>query len=188
MSNIKDITFEGASLTGTNGADTLFGTPTLASVGPIAETYSMTVTAATTYAAASFTGTTELYCSLLFRVDTFAGETMTIARVLFSEANPPIDVTIGNASTHPLSVVLPGLSIGVGSIAAATIYRLGIHIHAGGIDVKLAEGTGPFAGSGSVGGGVTGSAIGIQFGNLGAHPISATFDDIRLSSVAMPPY
>lgn len=74
MTRLKDSTFEGGSLTGTDGATTTVGTVNLETTAPIKGTYSANVSLVSSYARYDFTAIDTVFISAYVKVTTFANQ------------------------------------------------------------------------------------------------------------------
>lgn len=77
MTRLKDITFEGGTLTGTDGADSSSGTGiAVTSTNPLKGGYSADVTGINSYVQEDFTGVTTLIASFYLKVKALPGSTI----------------------------------------------------------------------------------------------------------------
>jgi len=191
-SRIKDITFEGGSLTGgTAGADTVNGTVTLASPG-LKEAYAASMNAANSYLTENFSAADELFVSFYVQLNGLPGSSARIAQVLNGSA------TIGNillTTSGKLRLRNNSTTIGADSapLSVGTIYRIGLYQKKGTggnavLEVYLAAGDTPFGSpfASSATQTFTSQATAFRFGATNANALNGRFDNIRLDTAAMP--
>jgi hypothetical protein len=192
---IKDITFEGGSLTdATSGADRVIGTVLLETVAPLKGAYSARIpNAAASYLEENFAGTDDLYVSLYVRLNAWPSASVRIVQISNAGA------TVGNIlvlSNGRLRLRLDATTIGADSspLAVGQLYRIGIRQKRGTGGNALLQG---FLASGE-------SAFGVPFaatstgtwttqanrlrvgGTSTTTGIDVVLDDIRLDSAVMP--
>jgi unsaturated chondroitin disaccharide hydrolase len=190
---IKAITFEGGSLTGPSGADSVSGSgASLESAAPLKGAASARVRGVA-YLTEGFTAADDFYASLYLRLDATPAASARIARISNG------GTTIGNIvlnTNRTLQLRSGGTSIGGPSAALTlgTVYRLGLHQRKGSganavLEAFLAQGdaafpAAPFA---SIGNGAWMTmANQIQLGATNSKAIDITLDDITLDAAAMP--
>ena len=191
---IKNITFEGGSLTDTtSGADSIITPVNLETGAPLKGSYAARIpNSSTGYLREDFTGTDELFVSFYIKLNAAPASSARIAQISNS------GTTVGNLvvnSSGTLQLRNGSTTIGVASapMTVGTIYRVGIRQKKGTggnavLEVYLATGDAafgaPFASSTSQT--FTSQATRFSFGATNGNAIDATFDDIRLDTAAMP--
>jgi hypothetical protein len=191
---IKDITFEGGALIqATSGVDSTSGSVTLNSSTALKGSYSASVTnASSAYLQENFTAADDVYVSFALRVDALPSSS---TRIVFFSNN---GTTIGSIQlTADRKLQLRNGSTNIGALSAAlslgTTYRVGLHQRkgAGGNAVLEAYLTSdgaafgaPFAAT-TAGDWIT-AADRLRFGSTSGGALSATFDDIKIDTAALP--
>lgn len=190
---IKLITFEGGSLTGPSGADSVSGSgATLLTSAPLKGAASARVQG-TAYLQQGFSAVDDFYASFYLQLLAAPASSARIARI--SNAG----TTVGNlvlATSRALQLRNGSSSVGSPSAALglAVIYRVGLHQRrgAGGnaiLEAFLAEGDAPFPAApfARIANGTwTTQANQLQLGATNGHAIDAVFDDLALDAAAMP--
>lgn len=190
---IKALTFEGGSLVGPSGAESVSGLgATLDTTTPLKGAASARLQG-NTYLQQGFAAADNLYLSLYLKLNAAPTAAVRIVRV----ANG--GTTVGNLvlnTDRTLQLRNGGSSIGSHSAALAlgASYRVGLHQKKGTganavLEVFLAQGDAPFPATPFatiVNGTWASSASQIQLGATNGKAIDATFDDIRLDAAAMP--
>lgn len=191
---IKAITFEGSSLTGPSGADSLSGSGvTLDTATPLKGVASAQFTTASGYLTEDFAGVDDVFVSFYLKLN----------------ALPPSDariVFISNAGTTVGNIVLRttgALRLRVGSTTIAesaplaitpTVYRVGLHQKRGAGGNAVLEAFVALASAPSFGTPFAATTTGIwttqanrmRFGATNGYTINATFDNVLLDAAAMP--
>ncbi len=126
MTRLKDATFEGASLTGTNGGSSVTGTVTLDATSKVKDTYSSLHNTAASFVRFDFTGVNEVFITALIKVTTFSAN----LRSFYLTNIARIDIRSNGALRLADS---GGTQIGSDSsvLSTNTIYRIGIHYKRG---------------------------------------------------------
>jgi len=194
---VRTVTFEGASLTGPQGADTITGLAALQNAGALDGAHSMKISGSAIFASVTsgVAGLQEVYVSMLVRVQDVDPN---------GAAYAPILRVVVTDTTHADLVVSDppggsfGLSINGGAPIAIVpydskfIYRIGIHAKNGLVEgfVDDTPAT-PFAAAFAT------STIGvpgfngvkkIDFGAIApAFKVSGVFDDLLVDTASMPP-
>jgi hypothetical protein len=194
-SSIKDITFEGGSLTdpGT-GADRVIGTVSLESSAPIKGVYSAVVpNASNAYLEENFTAADDLFVSLYVRVNALPTSDNRILQI--SNAG----VTVGNVYLRvngSLRLRVGSTTIGADTapLAVGQVYRIGIHQKTGTsgnavLEAFVAVGDAAFAApfASTTTGTWTTAADRLRVGATVAVPVNLAVDDLRLNGAVMPP-
>jgi hypothetical protein len=191
---IKDITFEnGALIHATSGVDSTSGSVTLNSSTPLKGSYSANLANATSaYLQENFTAADDVYVSFVLRVNALPSSS---ARIAFLSNG---GTTVGNIQLMPdgkLQLRNGSTALGTSAVALSvgTTYRVGIHQRrgTGGNAVLEAYLTSdgvafgaPFATSSA--GSWTTAADRLRFGATSGGALTATFDDIRIDTAALP--
>jgi hypothetical protein len=191
---IKDITFEnGALIHATSGVDSTSGSVTLNSSTPLKGSYSANLTNATSaYLQENFTAADDVYVSFVLRVNALPSSS---ARIAFLSND---GTTIGNIqlmSDGKLQLRNGSTALGTSAVALSvgTTYRVGIHQRRGTggnavLEAYLAsDGAAfgsPFATNSA--GSWTTAADRLRFGATSGGALTATFDDIRIDTGALP--
>ncbi len=187
------MTFESGSLTGTNGGDTVTGSPVVTTQYALRGKYSMTVAGPSMFVEAAIPNVAQSYTSFAFTVATFpdGGASATIARFTFGSSATTLDVSVSEGAGA--KVIIGGASIGLGGVLQVGVsYRVGIHITLTGTNMKveaqIVEGAATPLGpkSGGVGMGSLGPLTRISLGSLGPESITALLDQLLVDSAAMP--
>jgi hypothetical protein len=190
---IKTISFEGSSLTGPNGADSLSGSGvTLDVATPLKGSASAQLASSSGFLSEDFAAADEVFVSFYLRVNSLPpGDT----RIMFISNG---GTTVGNIalrSTGALRLRVGSTTIGESAALAVkpAVYRVGLHQKRGTggnavLEAFLAPsgaafGT-PFATT--VTGAWTTQANRLRFGATNGQATSATFDDVMLDAAAMP--
>ena len=191
---VKDITFEGGSLTDpASGADLSVGTVMLETAAPVKGTYSARIpNAANAYLEENFTAADDLYLSFYVRISQLPSADVRIAQI--SDAGS----TVGNV--YLLANGRLRLRNGSTTIAdsaplsAGQIYRVGFHQRKGTganavLEAVVATGDAgfgaPFAALST--GSWTTAADRLRIGSTIAVAVDLVLDDIRLDAAVMPP-
>jgi len=189
---IKAITFEGGSLTGPSGADSVSGTGIKLVTDAGGNTWAWFDNTSSGYLTEDFTGVDNLFVSFYLKVNKWPATDARIA--LISNAG----TTVGNIvlrSTGRLRLRVGSTTIGAETapLAIGTVYRVGLHQKKGSggnavLEGFLAQGNqafgAPFAATST--GTWTSQANRLRFGATNGSSIDATFDDIKLDGAAMP--
>jgi PKD repeat protein len=189
---IKDITFEGASLTGgSTGADVANGTVTLASPG-LKGTYAAAVNSATSYLTENFSAADELFVSFYFQLNSLPSSNARIAQILNGSTTVG-DILVTTSGKLRLRNDSTAIGTDSAALSVGTVYRIGLHQKKGSsgnavLEVYLAAGDVPFgsAFASSATQSFTSQATSFRFGATNANVLIAQFDDILLDSAAMP--
>jgi hypothetical protein len=191
---LKDITFEnGALVHATSGVDSTSGSVALETSAPLKGSYSTTLVNVTSaYLQDGFTAADDVYVSFALRVNALPTSS---ARIILLSNN---GTSVGNIQLMPdgkLQLRNGSTTIGttIGALNLGTIYRVGIHQRNGSgsnavLEAYLAnDGTSfgaPFATNAS--GTWTTPADRVRFGATAGGALSATFDDIKIDTAALP--
>lgn len=191
---IKDITFEGGSLTHvTTGADRVVGTVSLENGSPLKGAYALRVqNAATSYLQEGFTATDDLYVSAYLRLNALPAGDVRVLQI--SNAG----VTVGSIllrATGRLRLRAGSTAVGVesASLQVGQLYRIGIHQRRGTgatavLEAFVATGDNafgaPFAALST--GTFTTAADRLRFGSTASNAADLVLDDVRLDAAAMP--
>jgi hypothetical protein len=191
-SSIKDITFEGGSLTAPiTGADRISGTVTLLTSSPLKQTYSARISAGNSYLEESFGATTDLYLSLYVRLN--ALPTADVRLVQITNGGTTVGNMLVRASGR-LRLRVDATTIGVESapLVVGQLYRVGVRQKQGpggilqGFLASNDDAFGaPFAATTT--GTWTTAADRLRFGATTSTAVDVIVDDIRLDANAMPP-
>jgi hypothetical protein len=193
-SRLRDITFEGGSLTGPNGASSITGGVRLEMARPIKANYSATIPATgKSYLEQVMSPTPDLFVTFAIRLDALPSADLRV--VLVSNGG----TAVGNLVIKPNgTLVLRNQSKAITgqpmeALRVGTVYRIGIHQRRGtGINAFLeafvATGDAAFgsAFAATTSGTWTTSADRIRLGATTATALHATVDDIRIDAGAMP--
>jgi unsaturated chondroitin disaccharide hydrolase len=189
---IKTITFEDGALTHpASGVDSINGTVALITAGPIAGVYSARISSASAYLQENFADADDIFVAFSMRLDAMPSGDSRIA--LISNDG----TTVGNLLLRPSGALqLRNASAAIGSASAAlnvgTIYRIGLHQKRGSgasalleayLAVSDAAFGAPFASSQTQT--FTSAADRLRFGAT-TGSLNASFDDIKLDTVALP--
>jgi myo-inositol-hexaphosphate 3-phosphohydrolase len=191
---IKDITFEGGSLTGPSGADSIAGSVTLANTQQIKGAYAAQINSAgSSYLQEGFGATDDLLVSFYVRVNTTPSGDVRLA--LISNAG----TTVGNLllrSNGALRLRVGSTTVGADSapLSAGAVYRVGLRQRRGGgndaiLEAFLAVGDAPFGApfAATSSGTWTTPADRMRVGATTSAALNALVDDIRLDTAQMPP-
>jgi hypothetical protein len=187
---IKNITFEGASLTGSVGADSIAGSVVLATTQTIKGGYAArTSGAGSSYLQEDFGATDNLFVSFYVRVNIIPSGDVRLA--LISNAG----TTVGNLvlrSNGALRLRVGSTTIGMDStpLSVGTVYRVGLHQTRGGLlEAYWAVGDAPFgaAFAATSSGTWATPADRLRVGATTSAVLDAIIDDIRLDLAQMPP-
>jgi hypothetical protein len=192
-SRIKDITFEGGTLTGApNGADASKGVVSLETLQPLRGRYSVRVNAADSAVEENFSATDDLFLSFMLSVKSLPTSDARIARITNA------GITIGNVqlrTSGKLRLRVGSAAVGVESIplVVGTSYRIGLHQRRGTgangvLEAFLSEagaafGT-PFAATST--GTWIGGASRVQIGATGSDVANLVLDDLLIDAASMP--
>jgi len=190
---IKTITFEsGSLLDASTGVDSTSGTVNLETTAPPKGSFAATIANnATGFLTENFSGVDDFYVSFYLKPASFPAG----ARIALIQNS---GTTVGNlVLTSSGTLQLRNGSTTIGSASAAlsanTLYRVGLHQRTGTggdglLEAFVASGDGafgtPFASSSTQS--FTSQASKFMFGATNPNAVNATFDDIKLDSVAMP--
>lgn len=193
-SDVRDITFEAGSLTG-NGFDAITGAPTVESSSPIVGLHAMRAAATSSYGTVALPKATDVWIGIVVRVDSSATTAApTLARLTFGPADSQGLLQLGAAamgsSARSLAMVIGGSSAGVGTVTLGSVVHLGIHVTGTTIEIWRADGPAAFPTKpqATLGGIISGAPSKLEVGRLDAEDVNAVFDDIRISTTAMPPF
>jgi hypothetical protein len=190
---LKDITFEGGSLTGATGVDSTSGTVMLETSAPLKGTFSARIASAgSSYLQEDVTATNDLYISFYLRINALPSSDARIA--LISNAG----TTVGNIvlrSNGALRLRNGSTQIGSDSapLSVGTLYRIGLRQKQGSggnaaLEAYLAAGGAafgaPFASMTS--GTWTTAADRLRLGATSSTAANIVVDDIRLDTAVMP--
>jgi PKD repeat protein len=190
---IKDITFEGGSLTAApNGADAIKGVVSLETQQPLRGAYSARVNAADSAVEENFTATDDLFFAVTLLVKSLPTADTRIARITNA------GTTIGNLqlrTSGKLRLRVGSTTVGVESIplVVGTIYRLGLHQRRGTgangvLEAFLSEAGvpfgAPFAATGT-GTWISGASR-VQVGATGSDVADLVLDDLLIDAASMP--
>src|SRR5688500_17407554 len=122
MARIKDATFEGASLTGTNGASSVTGTVTLNSSSVVTGTYSAFHDTAASFLRFDFTAAAEVFVSAYIYVTSFSNN----IRSFYLQNGLRLDLrSTGRLRLSDASGNQIGSDSGI--LSTNTLYRIGLH-------------------------------------------------------------
>lgn len=192
MTRLKDSTFEGASLTGTNGASSVTGTVTLNSSSVVKNTYSSFHDTAASYLRYDITASGEVFLSAYIYVTAFSNN----VRTFYITNGLRLDLR----STGRLRLqTSAGVQIGSDSdiLSTNTLYRIGLHYKKGtgsdGIARAYVTATGsPDAAFGTAFAETTALAATVDIsrvdvGNTAGATVNTFYvDNIRIDNAAMP--
>ncbi len=189
---IKDITFEGGSLTDpTTGADSATAGVTLETSAPLKGTYSATIANSSTgNLTENITAVDELFVSLYIRPGSFPAS----ARIVQIQNSGTTVGSISLTSSGTLQLKSGSTTIGTSAaLSANTLYRIGLHQKKGTgadgvLEAFLAVGDAAFgaAFASSASQTFTSQASKLVVGATNSNAVDATVDDIRLDSAVMP--
>jgi galactose oxidase-like protein/carboxypeptidase family protein/PKD domain-containing protein/Kelch motif protein len=190
---IKDITFEGGSLTNpSNGADVIKGVMSLETLQPLAGRYSARVNAADSCVEESFAATDELFLAFTFSLRSLPPSDVRIARITNS------GTTVGNVQLRTsgrlrLRVGTTNVGVETAPLVVGRSYRLGLHQRRGTganavLEAFLSEAGVPFGPSfAATGTGAwTTAASRLQVGATSNNVANLVLDDIFLDGASMP--
>ncbi len=189
---LKDITFEAASLTGASGFALTTGTVTLEVASPIKGADSMTISAGNSYGTQTYTATDEIFISLYVKLPAIPTSQARVIRITDGGTSVGA-ITLETTGKITLRNGTTSLGASATALAAGTVYRIGIHQKKGTGSNGVLEGflaTGdaafatPFATNSAQT--FTTQADSVQIGSSTGTVVTATFDDIRLDTGAMP--
>jgi hypothetical protein len=189
---VKDITFEAGSLTGTSGFGSTSGTVTLETASPIKGADSMTINGANSIGTQAYTATDEIFISLYVRLPAIPTGQVRVIRI--TDGGTSVGA-ITLETTGKITLRSSTTSLGASSTAltAGTVYRIGIHQKKGTgsngvLEGFLATGDAAFAAPFATNSVqiFTTQADSVQIGSSTGTVATATFDDIRLDTGAMP--
>jgi len=190
---IKDITFEGGSLTNpSSGADAVKGVVSLETLQPLRGRFSARVNAADSYVDEAFAATDDLFLAFTLSVKAQAPAGVRIARITNAGA------TTGNVllrSNGRLRLRIGSTAVGAESIplVLGKTYRLGLHQRRGSgangvLEAFLSEGGVPFGApfaATSTGTWING-ANRLQVGATSNDVGNLVFDDLQIDAASMP--
>ena len=202
-SRVKDMTFEGSSLTGAYGASGVIGAPAIAlsTTGPIRGTASARIPLGTTaaYLEEPFASATDVFVSFYVRVTSRGASDVQLLQIVHGTG--PSAITAGNIVMHANGKLnLRNNTTIIGAVTAGlktgTIYRVGLHqkVLGGGklqLDAYLVEGAAAFGSAfattttatipATIGDGV------VRVGTTTGGALDATIDEVSVDLAFMPP-
>ena len=189
---IKDITFEAGSLTGTSGFGSTSGTVTLETASPIKGADSMTINGANSIGTQAYTATDEIFISLYVRLPAIPTSQVRVIRITDGGTSVGA-ITLDTTGKITLRSSTTSLGASSTALTAGTVYRIGIHQKKGTgsngvLEGFLATGDAAFAAPFATNSAqtFTTQADSVQIGSSTGTVATATFDDIRLDTGAMP--
>jgi hypothetical protein len=196
---LRDVTFEDGTLVGIHGGDSAFGNGNVISFNVIADAHSMRIDKSPSGIQVDIPAQNELFATALVRLDNFNGGPTALFGIVPEVGGTLAEIRVddGVPGAIQLSLAIGGSVVGSGgSVTVGTVYRVGIHVKQD-VTTHLIE---IFAAApASVFGlpvvrstmSMLGRSVGIRMGVLdsvgGINNVKATFDNLFVDKLAMPP-
>lgn len=182
------LTFEdGAVVHPATGADAKTGNPLIvAGASALAGSYSLGVSASTSFATVSFKPRADLFVSFLVRMNRETGAQ--IVRVALDQPGAELQLHLGAGKVTAWSVESGSqATLGTADLAVGEVKRIGMHYHAGTTsgEAELFAGgaTGPMSRAGGTSSSAYRSTVSaIEIGATTATAFDGSFDDIRIAT------
>lgn len=194
MTRLYDATFEGNSLTGANGGDSITGSPVVYTTSPIKGTYMMQIPdAAAQFLRFSPAAQDEIFLSTYIKIT--ANPTTTMRMIFTSNSGTAVCsiylTTTGTLQLRDSAATILGTS---SALSLSTVYRIGLHYKKGTganaiLEGFLASGDNAFGAAfqSTTNGAETAQINRIDIGNQAAGSTKEKFfDNIRIDTVSMP--
>lgn len=197
-SRLRDVTFEDGLLLGAHGGDSSFGSAAVGSVSALSGGYSLRINKALSGVQIDVPPQVELFATALVRVDVFNFGPSTLFGIVPEAGGTVAELRVQDAGgALKLALVVGGTVVAAGgALTVGTVYRVGFHIRQDAtthlIEIFAALAGAPFsmpvvASSTSTLGRSVGLKMGVIDFGAGVNNVGATFDNLSIDTLAMPP-